>query len=392
MSVLAMPLLRCACLLAGLLGLLPTADAQSYRIGIILSTTGPYATVGSLELAAVNAFAAELQRSSPAFANSVEFIVRDDVGDPGRAADLAAALIDDGVHLLLCCSSAAASRRVVPVAVANGTLTLSPSAVAAQEGVIWHYGFAPTEETLLRAVVRHAFASRKLGLGLMTLDNAFGRRAHEVLEREMAVADMELLGSATFAAAQRPLTPEALWVVTREPGAVVVWGLRDDSQAAVAALRTRGFLGPVYLRPVVLDPAAGGADLYALEGVFTPVAPFVLRDSLPPDHQSAAAVAGAARLLAGQFGPEYLAAESAIMFDVLSLGLLAIEQATQYGVAPEAVASFRQALRDAAIALPPYAGAAGSYDLSELRSDAPLPSGLVVAEAAAGRLRASIPR
>lgn len=385
-----MPVRRIVLIL--LLAMLTSAEAQRYRIGVVLSMSGAHTESGRLESAAIEVFLHGLRIRSPQFAAGVEIDVRDDTGSPQHAARLAAELIDDGVHLLVCCSTAAAARAVTELATDNGILTLSPTEAAAQVGTVWHYGFAPTEETLLRAVVVHAFASGKMGLGLMTLDNAFGRRAHEVLQREMAVAAMELRGHASYPAAERPLTPDALWVASREPGAVVVWGLRSDSLAATAALRSRGYLGPVYLRPAVLDPAAGGVDLFTLDRVFSPLAPMRLRDSLPPDHPSAAPVATLTRLLAERYGPEYLATESAVMFDLLTIALRAIEQATQYGVAPEAVASFRQALRDAAVGLPQAAGAAGSYDLTELRSDAMLPSGLVMAEIAAGRMRASLPR
>lgn len=374
-------------ILVFLLALIAHASAQSYRIGVVVSETGAYPERGRLERAAIESFRYELQTGTPVFASTVEIVVRDDGGNPIRAERLARELIEGGVHLLVCCSSDAASRRVTPLVAEHGVLTLSPTTVGPQSGTIWHYALAPTEETLLRAVVRHAFASGKMGLGLMTLDNGFGAAAREVLDREMGVAGMELLGYAAYGAGQRPLTPEALWVATREPGAVVVWGLRDDSLAALSALRNRGYLGPVYLRPAALDPASVRSGAAALDGVFLPLAPLALHDTLPSEHESASAVAALARLLAGRYGPDYLGAESATMFDALALALRAVEQATQYGVPPEALDSFRQALRDAAVGLPEYAGAGGSYDLDELRSDALTPAGLVVAEAGTKGLR-----
>lgn len=355
------------------------ATAQPSHLGAILSSTGPFAVEGRPQVAVLEAVLAEWSERAPAFVDAIEIDLRDDVSDPLRAERLARELIDGGAHLLICCSSDAAVRRVAPLAEERGVLLLSPRPPSAVEGS-WEVALGASDRTLLRSVIRHAFAAERRMLGLMTLDTPFGDAAEGVLEAELALAGMELRGVARHDGGERPLTPDALWVATRQPSAVVVWSLADDSAAAIDALRRRGYAGPIYLRPSVTT----GEEQPPPDGVLLPVPPF--RVAAPTDDAPAAAeVARFGRTVAGRLGEAYLTPGAARTYDLVTLALRALEQVAVYGVAPADTGRFRVALRDAAIGLPTLHGAAGSYDVIDGRVEAALPEGLPVAEYVEGR-------
>jgi branched-chain amino acid transport system substrate-binding protein len=350
------------------------AAAQPVRVGAVLSFTGPFSTEGAAAAATIEAVMDRWGRRAPAFVASIEIAATDDGSDPLTAERTAAALIADGVHAIVCCSSDAALRRVAPLANEHGVLLLSPRRPSGLEGS-WEVALGPSESILLRSVVRHAFSAGRSPLGLMTLSTPFGSRAQEVLERELAVAGMELRGIARYAIDARPLTPDALWVATREPSAVVVWGLRDDGVAAVDALRRRGYDGAIYLRP---DLAAPDPTAVAPRGVSMPLPPFVLAASLPPHHPNREAVDAYEATVIGRLGPAYRTSGSAVHYDLATVLLRALEQVALYGVSASDTEPFRLALRDAAIGLPTLHGAAGSYDVRHGVAEAALPEGLSV--------------
>ena len=368
-----------ACLLACLLGL---AAAQSIRVGVVVDRSGPAADA-ALD-AAIGAFQARTASAGGVFGAPFEVLVRDGRSDPNHIrGELQRLVQQDGVHAIVCCDSQPAVRVAREVAEEHGVLVL---ALGAGDGgsAGWLFGLGADDRTELRAVVSHVYAEGKRALGLMTLENAFGNAPVRVLEEELPVADMELIAVERYPPDARMLTPEALWIATRLPGAVVVWGLAPDTAVAVDALRRRGYEGPLYVRSGLLADDSGWERI-ARNRVRAAVAPVVADGSTSQASDSSAA-AVLSDMLFTLYGVRDVTAAAGRAYDGLALLRDAAEQAALYGVPPDDVAGYRLALRDAAVALPPYLGAGGAYDLEERSDQAALPSGLIVVEATDGRL------
>ena len=374
-----------------LLCLAQAATAQAIRIGIVTDRSGPAADASLA--AAVAAFDMRMESSGGVFGVPVEVLVADARSDPSRTrAELERLAVEEGVHAIVCCATPAAARMAREVAEQHDVLLLALAHIE-QAGGGWTFGLAPDERTELRAIVSHAYGEGKRALALMTLENAFGDAAKRILEEELPVAGMELVETQRYAPDVTVLTPEALWVATRLPGAVVVWGLPQDTEVAVDALRRRGYEGPLYVRSGLVDTDAW--DRIARRGVRMAVAPILVAAAAPDDAAGDAGRYSAARSLADMLNALYglrdISAEAARAWDGLALLQGAAEQAALYGVPPEDVASYRLALRDAAIALPPVQGAGGSYDLDERSNQAALPGGLAIGEVRDGRLIPTAP-
>lgn len=351
------------------------AQGQAIRIGVVVDSSGP-GSDPAVE-AALAAFADRSSSAGGVFGAPFEILVRDSRSDPSRVREeITRLVVEDEVHAIVCCESQPSASAAEAIAEEFGvmTLTLAPS-TGGPGG--WTFGLGPSERTALRAVVSHAYAEGKRGIGLMTLDNPFGDLAQRVLEEELPVAEMELVVTERYPPDASVLTPEALWVATRLPGAIVVWGLPRDTAVAVEALRRRGYGGPVYARPALLEEASGRLNGDSLEGTRFPVAPIVadLRDV--PEMEAARNLSD---MLYGLYGVREVSPAAARVFDALTLLRSAAEQAAVYGVPPTDTQAYRFALRDAAVALPPLQGAGGAYDLDERNDEAVLPVGLVMVE------------
>lgn len=359
-----------------------TVTAQEIRIGVVVDQTGP--SVDPAMDAVLAYFETRVQRSGGVFGSSFDVIVRDGRGDPSRTrTEIERLFEEDLVHAVVCCAGIPGAQAAANSAEAHRVLTLTLATPAEAEAG-WLYGLAPSERTELRAIVSHTYGEGKATVALMTLDNTFGDLPARVLEEELDVAGMRLVAVERYSPEATVLTPEALWVATRQPGAVVVWGLARDSIVAVEALRRRGYEGPVYASPALTG------DLPAADVRF-PAAPIQV-DDVPgtPTADTRAAVELSDAIL-GLYGLREISPAAARAHDALALLLAAAEQAALYGVSPNETASYRLALRDAAIALPPFEGAGGRYDLSERSNQAALPAGLVVVRAVGGRLVAVVP-
>ncbi len=395
------PMLRILPALVAALLLFPTASAQGsgaarWHASIIVSATGGGA-LGQRHARAAERGAAAL-RSSGIYGADVRIDVHDDGGDPRRAESLALAALEGGALAVICCTSIAATDRVAALAEEHGGLLLALDAGRSAEGH-WVLQLAPTARAQMTAIAVHAAEEGKAALGLMTLDTGFGDDAERAFERALADTGRTGVGVARYAPTASVLTPEALWMATREPGSVIVWGLEGDTAVALEALRRRGYLGPVYVRPSSLPPAAwrrsvrhelGGDTVVpsrtdAWLGARLAVPPVMLGNALPAEHPNAPAVqAFAARILGdgdalgGTTSPLELV-DLATVDDALQLLRSGFEAVAELGI-PESspLVTTRLALRDVFLSAPPRRLAAGTYAALAGDSRAARWEGLVV--------------
>lgn len=385
---------RAARLLVALAALLPAtmALAADWTVGVIVSVTGPYAEVGRAQAYAAERTAAALARGG-VFGAPLEVVVRDDAGDPGRAVALAGELVDAGALAVVCCTTPAATSRVAEALEARMTphLALAESDLA---GRFWGVSLAPTERARLTAVAVDAAGQGKASLAMMTLEGDFGSGALEAFARALADTGRSLAGESRYPADAEVLTPEGLWIATRQPGAVVVWGMPHDLPVALDGLRRRGYEGIVYARDAALPAAAwdrlapAGAHAFdpddAWAGVRVALPPAALAGRLPPDHPHAAGVSAfVGRVLGGD--PTIVSPAERVAMAQVDDALVwlhaAFEQVAAIGL-DGAAATRRLAVRDALVGAPLARLAAGAYDAREDEPQAARWQGLVIASVA----------
>jgi len=377
-------------LLAILLTLASAAAATPFTVGVIVSKEGTARVSGDAEALAAIAYASRVRASGGIFGTPLDVRVEDDAGDPTKAVQTARTLIADGVDALVCCTTEAASLQVAQVAESSGVVLLSPSSLQDAQGTpYWSFSLAPRDQDVLAAVVADASARSLGSLALMTLDNGFGDAAAKDFKALLSVAGLSYAGEARYPPGSDVLTPEALWVATRQPGGVVVWGLKDDLLPAIDGLERRGYRGPVYARSALLKPVMGGLALGRLDGVRFAVAPVTVAQGLPKSATCAEAARTAADRLRGVYGGVIDLAPAAPVYDAILLLRSAFEQVAALRLPDDSTSARRQALRDSLVGLPASCGAGGLYDLREGRRDAVEPAGLAMAVVQGGRLVAA---
>lgn len=359
----------------------PGLAAGPLPVGVIVSKAGTARAAGAAESLAAVAYASRLRAQGGVFGQPLELRLEDDAGDPQQAVAAARELIDGGALALVCCTTAAASTAVAGLAERAGVLLLAPTPLEGVDGpAYWSFSLAPRDQDAMAAEIADVHARGLGSVAVMTLDNAFGDAALQQLEALAKVAGLSVAGQARYRPGDTDLTPEGLWIASRQPGAVVVWGLKSDLTAAVDGLRRRGYRGPVYARSALLEAVAGGLDLARLQGVRFAVAPIAVADGLGAGAPCAGAARDAAAWLRQVYGGVVDLAPAAPVVDALDLIRQGLEQVAALPLAADDLAGRRQALRDSLVGLPPTCGAAGRYDLREGVREALQPAGLAIAE------------
>ena len=218
----------------------------------------------------------------------------------------------------------------------------------------------------------------------MGLEGEVGDAARGAITR----SDMRLVAEERYPPDVRVLTPEALWIATRLPSAVLVWGNKHDTHVALSALSERGFEGRIYVRPQVYE-AAGALERADLRGAVTVTDAISVGSTLPRTHPTYGETRRFTSALGATYGANRPLIEGGYAWDALSLLQRAFEQMLTYTPDVQAdLSRTRQALRDSLVGLGPVTGAAAVYDYLETDHAGVQPSSLVVATIVRGQLRA----
>lgn len=375
-------LLKAVALIVTLLLLGAALSQAPLKIGVVLPHQESATSANWNEVLAARAW--ERDMNSRAGGLPVELVFRDGGTTPANTVPAITELVElEGVHAVVCCVTAVSATSSARQTASVPILSLQrPLEAEAGSPLV----LSPGTLTVARAMAMDARQFGR-GVGLMTLDNAFGREIAAAVVAGLVEAGLPLSRAEDYPPGADVLTPEALLVAASEPSAVIVWGLPRDTRTAIEGLRARGYEGPIYLPWYLARELPGGVRTGLLRGARLATPPVVIDEELPVDHPNRDALDRFRNVLARAYGAYGPTPEGALAFDALELLLGAAELATVYGVSPDDTAAFRQAVRDALVAMGPVNGAAGSYDYDGEEPNITLARGLVIATPDAGGLR-----
>lgn len=365
------------------------AHAQTITIGAVVSLSGAAAPLGLAQERSLRLFDSQLRAARGIYGVPVELVILDDGGSPLIAVRQVQELLETHApHALICCTTDAASLAIIDLVQQVGVLTVALSSAEAitwpPAERFWLFSTKPNDTTRIRAMVLDLADRGAQSLALMALDNSFGEVAVTALTRLLEPGGLRLVASERYRPDVTVLTPEALWVATRQPGGVLVWGAARDSAVAVRALHSRGYTGPIYVNPALISPGAHAA----LEGTLSALDAITVAASLPPNHVTATETRRYLQLFEGRYGRGSASTAGAAAWDAALVLQAAIREAFAYGVSPSTLSPFRFALRDAIIGMGPVVGATAVFDYREDDRVGIVPRSLVIAQLAQGSWRA----
>ncbi len=231
-------------------------------VGANLEITGTGSTLGKLQEQALQIGAQVLNTSGFPFGDkryAVRLVVKDNGGDPQRAAEISEQLIaQDKVSAIVGGTTvetamsmlAVAEQRKVPLLCLNSgdemTIPLP------QRKFVYKLGPNATDvaAVLAKEIPRHQTGS----VALLANVDGHGEAGARALPRALTAAGVTVATTVRLPTAGRAYTDAVKQIVTSKAKAVVVWALAPTSAAAVAALRGGGYTGKIFL------DAGAGAD------------------------------------------------------------------------------------------------------------------------------------
>lgn len=315
------------------------------KVGIIVSATGPAASLGIPQQNTVPLLPATLGGLK------AQYILLDDASDTTTAVKDAKKLVaEDQVDVIVGPSTTPNALAIIDTAAEAQTPVIS---LAAANSIIapmdakkaWIFK-TPQNDSLMAAAVVEDMARHSVHtIGLIALTDSYGQSWVAETTKQCAAHQIKIVASESYQATDTSTTGQVLRVVAAKPDAVLVASRGTPAVLPQKQLRERGFSGLIYQTHGVANNdylRVGGKDV---DGTILPAGPVLVAAQLPDSHPSKAVALQYTRAYEEAHGPGSTTTFGAHLYDA-SLWLdRAVAQAAKS--AQPGTPAFRAALRTA---------------------------------------------
>ncbi|HTR07229.1 MAG TPA: ABC transporter substrate-binding protein [Paraburkholderia sp.] len=332
-------------LFSSLFALAPTLALAQVKIGLVLSLTGPAASLGIPARDTAAMFPAEIA------GQKVQYIVLDDASDTTQAVQNTKKLIDEQHVDAIIGSSITPNTLAMLDVIAQGetpTLSLASSARIIEpmdDKRHWMFKTPQTDAMMAGAIMEHAAAHNVKTLAYIGQADALGEAFYAEIAKAAQQRNIKIVANERFNRTDPSVTGQVLKIVATHPDAVVVGAAGTPAALPPKTLKERGYKGLIYHNHGVGNRdflRVCGADC---NGTFLPASPVLVAAQLPEDRPGRRLALDYISRYEGRYGAGTVSAFGAYTWDAGLLLENAIPVALKAG-AP-GTSAFRHALRDA---------------------------------------------
>ncbi|APA85952.1 ABC transporter substrate-binding protein [Paraburkholderia sprentiae WSM5005] len=334
-----------ATLCATLACAVPLTSFAQVKIGLVLSLTGPAASLG---IPARDTVALLPKRIG---GQNVDYIVLDDASDTTQAVQDTKKLISENhVDAIIGSSITPNSLAMIDVVAEGETPMIS---LASSAKIIepvdakrrWVFKTPQTDAMMASAIAEHASGHGVKTIAFIGQADALGETFYAEVAKFAQLHHIDVVASERFNRTDPSVTGQVLKILASHPDAVVVGAAGTPAALPPKTLRERGYKGVIYHNHGVGNNdflRVCGADC---NGTFLPASPVLVAAQLPADHPARRLALDYIERFEARHGAGSVSAFGSYTWDAGVLLEHAIPVALKAG-AP-GTPSFRRALRDA---------------------------------------------
>ena len=328
-------------LLALFLSAAATSALADITVGVILSATGPAASLGIPEKNTVALMPASIG------GQKVNYIVLDDATDPTAASKNARKLVsEDKVDVIIGASTTPTSTAVLEVAAETKTpqIAMAPFAPAADKAA-WVFQTPQDFSIMAGAIVGHMVANGVKTVAFIGYSDGYGELWLRVMNGITGAKGITMVATERFNRTDTSVTGQILKILSTNPDAVLVVGSGTPAALPQVTLVERGYKGRIYQTHGVANKdflRVGGKNL---EGTVLPIGPILVAEQLPDSNASKKVALNYIKLYEGAYGADSRNSFGAHAWDSGLLLQRAIPEALKK--ANPGTPEFRAALREA---------------------------------------------
>jgi len=350
-----------AAVVAASLGVATAAQAE-ITVGFITSQSGPGSSIGVLYDRGMKA---AVEYASSIGGEKIKLIQLDDGSDPSAATRNARKLVEENkVDLLIGTSTAASTSAMVPIAneLKVPMIAISPISVAANDaGDRWAIVIPQPPSLMVKVVVDRMKRDGVKQFAYIGFSDAWGDLVYNGAQKPAEADGLKILTNERYARTDTSVTGQVLKMLATKPDAVLLGGSATQGALPPLALADRGYKGPLYGTPALLNADFIRVGGKAVEGVQVSAGPVIVAEQLPDSHFS--------KKISMEFRAAYQKANgmattdgfSAYSFDAWLVFLDAAKRAMATGAKP-GTPEFRAALKNAIFSTKDLVGTHAIYN------------------------------
>jgi len=331
--------------LSFLLGLTAQAYAENLNIGVILSLTGPVASMGIPANKTISLWPKKIA------GYDVHYTVLDDGSDPTKATLAARKLTTEyAADVLVGPNITPTSLAAMQVAAETKTAMLSLAGggalVLPQDGPRrWVFKMPPSESIQLTLIFNNMKKNGQKKLGLVAQNNAYGQTFVDVINKMAAGAGIDVVATERFGGTDTSFVSQGLKLLAAKPQAVLIVASGTPSTLPQLELYKRGYSGTIYQTQAVADNDFLRIGGKAVEGTVIPVSPVLVAAQLPQNNVVKPVAMRYVKAYQSSYGNETPSLFGGTAWDVFLMLESAVPVALEK--AKPGTPEFRVALRDA---------------------------------------------
>lgn len=337
-------------LLVAALGLALSQQPAPLKIGVVVSATGPAASLGIPEKNTFLLLEEEANKRGVG-GRRVQFIILDDASDTTQAVRSTRKLIqEDGVLVIIGTTTTPASLGMVDVVAEAKVPMIS---LAASKAIIapvdakrsWVFKTPQTEELMARAIIADMKERGVKSVAYIGFNDAYGEGWWTFFSQEAKEGGINVVASERYARTDTSVTGQILKIIAARPDAVLVGASGTPAVLPQRTLNERGYKGLIYQTHGVANPdflRVGGKDV---EGTLLPAGPILVAEQLPAGFPSKRPSLDYITRYETKFGIGSYSTFGAHAYDAWLILRPALERALK-NASPDNLAAFRAALRD----------------------------------------------
>jgi branched-chain amino acid transport system substrate-binding protein len=332
------------------------------KIGVIVSATGPAASVGVTQQRTVPILPQKLG------GQDVRYILLDDASDASIAVTNARKLItEEKVDVILGPSLTPNSLALLDAISENKTpmISLAGSALIIDPPVDkrrWVFKTPQSDAQMASIVLEHMKRKSIKSAGLIGFSDAYGEGWIKVMTGLLEGNGIKVVASERYQRTDNSVLGQILKIVSQNPDAVFIAASGTPAALPQTTLVERGFKGLVYQTHGVANNDFLRVGGKTLEGTFVPAGPVLVAEQLPDHHPAKAAGLDFVKRYEAIPGAGARSTFAAYLWD----GQLILNKAIAVAadIAKPGTEEFRVALRDAIENVKDVAGPNGVYNMS----------------------------
>ena len=315
------------------------AQAQSVKVGVTISATGPGASLGVAQRNTVELLPKTLGGLP------VTYVVLDDATDPTQAAKNARRFVEsDNVDVIIGSTTTPTSLAVAEVAHEAKVPQIGLAPYSAKQ-IQWTFSLPQTYSLMYAALFDELKKRNTKTIAYIGFSDALGDAALKEVERLSEQAGMRVVASERYARTDQSVTSQALKIVQSQADAVVFGASGTAAALPMRALRQRGYKGGFFQNHGVANNdflrVAGDTG----EGMVSPTGPVLVAEQLPDSHPSKAVALNYLKAYEAKHGAGSRSPFGAYAQDAYLLLDAAVRKVGSK--AAPGTAAFRAAVRDA---------------------------------------------